>query len=297
MHRHSSLAVLVGLAAASACAPTGASDPAPTEDSGAPRAGADERDAAASPDPTSPGTSRQPGPSVVFSRSVQRVVLEVDYAASAEPYEGERDGIGSVWDIFADNAAALFGPTKTVWHPSGLSEMDRLDDVPSGAFRASDLEEIAERHRSMPSQGDTATFYAVFVDGVYIDERGVQRPRRLGVTVGTTGIVGLFKPAIASVEAADATNGITAAILEQSTLVHELAHAVGLVDNGIPQVTPHHDEEHPLHCTNERCLMFWSNEGARDATAFARAYVATGSRLLLGSECVLDVRTFEERLR
>ena len=86
----------------------------------------------------------------------------------------------------------------------------------------------------------------------------------------------------------------TARFVEQSTLVHELGHAVGLVDNGVPLVSQHKDSAHGAHCTNESCTMYWLDEGASDAAEFARMYVTSGDTVIFGDECLADVDALKQ---
>ncbi len=54
-----------------------------------------------------------------------------------------------------------------------------------------------------------------------------------------------------------------AAQVERAVLIHEVGHALGLVNIGIPMVNPHEDPEHPGHSSNEGSVMYW----AVDSTA------------------------------
>lgn len=49
-------------------------------------------------------------------------------------------------------------------------------------------------------------------------------------------------------------------VMERATLLHEAGHAMGLVDNGLPMVTPREDPEHPGHPTNAQSVMYWAIE-------------------------------------
>jgi hypothetical protein len=64
---------------------------------------------------------------------------------------------------------------------------------------------------------------------------------------------------------------------------------IGLVDTGVPPITAHVDTAHGAHCTNDRCVMYYLNEGASDAAMFARQVITTGSRILFDDACLGDV--------
>ncbi len=245
------------------------------------------------PEPADAGAEgrTQPPASVLFSTATKRVLLEVDYAPGAEPYTGAIGSLGDIWEIFRDNAAALFDGSKEIAFPSSLDQMERLDDVVATRFAKADILAIAAGHRTTPSRGDTVTFYAVFVDGVYVDEDGFEEPQIVGVSIGTTGVIAIFEPVIAGT----ASRGpLMPPLVEQSALVHEFGHAVGLVGIAVPEATEHADPEHVGHCTNPSCVMFWANEGATQATELAGRLLGNGSRVLFGDECLADVRAFAQ---
>jgi hypothetical protein len=106
----------------------------------------------------------------------------------------------------------------------------------------------------------------------------------LGVSLGNTGVIAMFKDVIRSTDVVGLPNIVR--FVEQSTIVHELAHAFGLVNNGVPMTTPHQD--HGAHCDNDACTMFFANEGATDAAKFVRDRVLTGSTILFDDNCLAD---------
>jgi hypothetical protein len=223
----------------------------------------------------------------LFSESTRTVVLEVDYATGAEPYTGEAGALGDLWDLFGENAERLFNGTKTVQYPRRLDEMEELNDIQGSSFSADDILAIAERHRDELGSGSTATFYAVWLDGFFRDQEGV-RTGVIGVSIGSTGVVAMFKPVIESIAVPGGGNALER-FAEQTTLVHEFGHAVGLVNNGVPLTSDHQDVENGAHCTNDDCVMYWANEGLRDLVPFVQEVLRTGSTLLFGPECLDDV--------
>jgi hypothetical protein len=247
-----------------------------------------------SSDDAEPSTPAQPPLSVLFSEAVRRVTLEVDYVPGAEPYTGSTGRLGSIWEIYQDNVTALFDGKKELVYPSTLAEMERIEDVGETQFRTADILTIAQRHRAVPPTSDAVTFYVIFLRGVYVEPDGNASPETLGVSIGSTGVIAMFKPAIAST----ATKGTTTPrFVEQATLVHELGHAVGLVDNGVTATSAHLDPDHANHCSSASCVMYWSNEGARGAADYVQNYLETGSRVLFGPECLADLRAFELGLK
>ncbi len=234
------------------------------------------------------GLDAQPPPARLFDRSITAVTLEVDYASNAAPYTGGIGGaFGDTWQLFQSNAERLFKDDgKTLTIPTTPAAMQELTDVPAGPYTVDEILAVAATHRDQPSAGATATFYIVWLDGYFDDGSGAQTSV-LGVSIGDTGVIAMFKPVIASTGTPLTPN--LERYVEQSTLVHEFGHAVGLVDNGVPMLAAHRDAAHGQHCSNDKCTMYWQNEGASDAAQFARDYVLSGSSILFDGACLADI--------
>jgi len=230
-----------------------------------------------------PAAAPLPSP---FAASVTGVTLEVDYARGAEPYTGTTSKGGAVWQLFASNAEKLFETRgKKLTIPASLDQMEALDDVTGEDFTAEQILAIAARHRGVASSQGEAAYYALWLGGYFRDATGV-RSDVLGVSLGTTRVIAMFKPVISG---AGATKGVDR-FVEQGTLIHEFGHAVGLVNNGVPMVAPHQDADHGAHCSNDACVMYWANEGAADLLQFVNRYIATGDATMFGEECLADAR-------
>jgi hypothetical protein len=77
-------------------------------------------------------------------------------------------------------------------------------------------------------------------------------------------------------------------------VVHEIGHALGLVNDGVDMVADHHDVQNGKHCTNQDCVMYWLNEGASDMTSFVTGGLFGGSEppIVFGQKCLDDTRSF-----
>ena len=82
--------------------------------------------------------------------------------------------------------------------------------------------------------------------------------------------------------------------VEQSTLVHEMGHALGFVNNGIPMASPHQDTEHGAHTTNSNCVMYYLNEGASDMASFVGRFITGGDINMWGPEVLSDAEAFSK---
>ena len=233
------------------------------------------------------GGGGQPSAEELFGAATATVRLEVDYQDGAAPYTGSAGLFGDTWALSEANLGRLF-QGKTLELPHTIGEMQLLlevDDGGDGGFSIEEILAIADAHRDDPSAGDTATFYGIWVDGMYQDGSGV-RDGVLGVSIGDTGVIAMFKPVIASTGTIAFPN--LERFVEQTVLIHELGHGAGLTNNGIPMLAPHQDEAHGAHCSNDQCVMYWLNEGASDAAEFARMYVVSGDSIVFAEDCLAD---------
>ena len=46
--------------------------------------------------------------------------------------------------------------------------------------------------------------------------------------------------------------------LEESDVIHEIGHLMGLVNLGTPMVVNHEDPTHAYHCNDRNCAMYFS---------------------------------------
>ena len=225
----------------------------------------------------------------LFGMGVESVTLEIDYQAGAEPYTsfGLLGTSGSPFRLTRANLEELFSMTSpTLDIPTELSEMEEVTDISGQDFDVDTLLAIASRWRDGYSTSTDRTFYIVFLDGYFADETG-RRSSVLGVSIGNTGVIAMFKPVIDSTSSPE--------YVEQTTLVHEFGHAAGLVNNGVAMVNDHQDEEHGKHCDNDNCVMYWANEGAANIGAFVSRYVLNPETVIFDQNCIEDVHAAANR--
>jgi hypothetical protein len=223
----------------------------------------------------------------LFSDEIGNVVLEVDYEDGAAPYTGGGLLSDDPWTIFEANADELFAVSNPTFEiPTETSGMQNIGAVTDENLSSDEILDIAGDFRDTETAGSTASFYVLFVDG-YFEDGGERNEQVIGVSIGRTGVIAMFKPVIRELGSSDSSR----AKGEQATLVHEFGHAVGLVNNPIPPQSEHHDEENGAHCTNEDCVMYWLNERPNELASFIGDILIGGSgEVLFDSECIDDIR-------
>lgn len=233
-------------------------------------------------DPVAPNEPDKPAWPSVFAKSVTKVTLEVDYENGAEPITSADLGLTRPWDVFEANAQALFaGHPRTLVIPKQLSQMEALTLSGDENFTTTELLAVAASHFTTPHTETERAYYMLFVDGFFQDASGV-RNNVLGISIGDTRSTFIFKRAL----------GSAGYSVEQATVVHEFGHAVGLVANGIPVTSPHHDEAHPAHCTNaDACVMYWAIEQSVSSAADLVTRLLVGdNKVLFDDACLNDAR-------
>lgn len=235
-----------------------------------------------------PPTSGQPDEIDLYGSSIDTLELEIDYAPGAEPYTGEVLGFGELWNLFQANAERLFqGRGKTFVIPRELAQMEAIAVEPQESYTQAEILAIADQHRDQLSGGGRATFYILFLDGYYQDD-GAVNESVLGISITNSGVIVMFKPVIAATGVGLPGQAVEKYV-EQTVLIHEFGHAVGLVDNGVPMAAPHSSGEHGRHCDNDECLMYYASEGSAGAIEFVTQHFGDDTTILFDADCLADV--------
>ncbi len=231
-------------------------------------------------------------PSVFFS-TMEQLTLEVAYEPGAEPFTGNLPNTQNIWTITEANLNALFDgrakePTITV--PKTTTEMTALEAQSQTGWTTDEILALAGKARKNQSTATHSRFLLLFVKGYY-EEDGATNSGVIGVSLTGTTVIAMFKDVIQAT--GSHPNGAVPKFVEQATIVHESAHALGLVNTGIPMAATHQDTAHGAHCDDPDCVMYWSNEGAGDLVSFIQNYLVTSSYVMFDAKCLNDARTYQ----
>ena len=230
------------------------------------------------------GSGSGSGAVSVFDSSIKDVVVEIDYETGQEPYTGPIIGFGDTFDPTLANIDRVFAGKKMLTIPKTLGAMQDVGAINDEELTVPDILALATQHRITYNSETRRSYYVIFVSGHFADDNGIQYGV-LGISIGDT--IAMFKDVIRTTNITLAPNVVR--YVEQSTLIHELSHSIGLTDNGVPMVAPHKDAPHGAHCNNQDCVMFWQNDGSADAARFAQQRLLTGSSILFDAACLADV--------
>lgn len=228
-----------------------------------------------------------PDRSSVYFSTVRSVDIEVAYETDAEPFTGNFIVSGSnIWNVTDSNLQDVFadrGYSVAVTVPSDLTEMNEIPNQNRSTWSVNQLLDLVPKYRKKSSDFQSTSFFIVYVRGQLADAPGV-------IAVTISGVLGIGPPVIfVFKDMIDQFSGISPDKVkkaEQMTLTHELGHALGLVNAGIPLYSSHQDTEHGNHCSEDTCGMFWALSDTK-VDNFNPA-----SPLIFGQECRDDIRNY-----
>ncbi len=222
----------------------------------------------------------------IFSDSKTDFKINVFYEASAAPYVGTIGVTANqTWDITKSSYAALFQnhPARTITVPSTLGQMTSISDHSKSSWTSAELIQLASSSAVAFNIGSQVNMNVFFVRGTYQGSTST-----LGVQFSGSPYAFVFKDVVVSTGG----DSISQRYVEQTTVVHEVGHAVGLVNNGLPMSAPHEDLNHPHHTTNSNCAMYWAVE-SNSSILSSIANLIIGNQLnLFGAESLQDGRTY-----
>lgn len=217
----------------------------------------------------------------LFDSAVSEVVLEVDYETGAVPILTPRLGGTEVWGLVRTNLEALYeGSGISVVLPTGEDDAEDLGEITGEDYTVDDILGLAADRDVVDSESRRA-IYVVFLDGYYSAD-GQRQDSVMGISLNSANLIAIFQPVL---EGAGSIR-----FVEQTTLIHEFGHLAGLVNNGLPLVSEHHDSANGAHCTNSDCVMNYLNEGRSEMRDFIERVARDGETVVFDQACLDDAR-------
>ena len=171
------------------------------------------------------------------------MVVEIDYEAGYMPEQSSTDLLKTRLEQVCNK-------------PQGIEiVLTETNFEHEGQRSASDVREKGWNEKSKNPQSDSTLYWqAIFPSGQYAND-GV-----LGVAVDASTIA-IFGEAVDDAEG-PIFNRPSAEEIENSVLVHEFGHLLGLVNLVYQSPVDHEDDEHKGHSNNEDSVMYWAVESA-----------------------------------
>lgn len=216
--------------------------------------------------------------------------VNIYYEDGAEPYTSISGALVNlsvsqlqVFTVLQENLKALF-PGKNIIVPKDLAAMSKISAQNQASWSLQEVVDLGDK-LGEASAGDTTVFNIFFVKG-YADQNQLV----IGEHISNTKTMAIFKQVV---EASGATE-LVRMYVEQATLVHEMGHAVGLVNNGVPMTSSHEDASHRAHCSNPNCVMYWENEGALALANFIANRSQNANLVMYDQACLKDVTSYKK---
>ncbi len=245
------------------------------------------------------GTSNYDSISTYYS-TMTTLNVQVVYESSATPYDSSftnpfTSTTKNVWDILDDNMKEAFKNRKTsvtTSIPKVLSSMTSISSQNKTTWTTTDIINLAKTYRTSTSTQTTGNFFVAFVNGYYSSDGSTQNTNVIGVNITGTPYIAIFKQVVTSTGSTTPSGIATRVYVEQSTLVHEMGHALGLVNNGVTMTSSHQDTANGKHCSDTTCVMYYANEGTSALVTFLQNYIQTGSNVMFKTDCLNDMQKY-----
>ena len=224
----------------------------------------------------------------IFYGSMTKMKVSVFYEPGAEPYTSNFILGKKAWDILEDNMSTLYtqrAQAVSFEIPKNLGDMNQIPVQGTSVWDANSLKALGNSLASNISSGTNGEFTIIFVKGTYQGNNNI-----IGVSLTGTTTIAIFKEVVTAITSGEAQDAKT--YTEQFTIVHEMGHALGMVNNGVDVKSNHHDAAHGAHCSNSDCVMNWVNEGGKEVLDFAARFIISGRNTAFGSQCLDDVKNF-----
>lgn len=197
------------------------------------------------------------------------MIIELVYAEGLEPRE---ETINNMVNFLQNR----------IYKPNGISIEKR--SIPSSGKSAYTLQDIAEieiNERQYYNTSNTIAIWALFIDGESATNSNDNTV--LGSAYWNTSFV-IFEETVQ--EFSDSTFEPNRTLLETTVISHELGHLFGLTNLGTEMVNDHEDNQHPKHCNNNDCLMYWATESSAGLGNMLNMSSPPG----LDSQCIADLQ-------
>jgi len=168
--------------------------------------------------------------------------IEIAYVAGNEPSQTAMNHLSA----FLSEHLNKSGGVKFTMHT--IPATGRLT-IDVDAIRTTE-----KAQRKLVTSGKEITAYVTFLDTDYSESTSSQKV--LGLAYGASSMA-VFAKTLNAFARPDMPIRST---METFILNHEFSHILGLVNNGVPMVSPHQDNAHGAHCSNTECLMYWQAE-------------------------------------
>jgi hypothetical protein len=181
---------------------------------------------------------------IIRSSPYPNLVIEADYYPGSAPEAGVLTFLQNhLLSVTAKTSATISPLSNEIASPASKT-----------SYSESDIRTIEAANRGTHTSGDTVSLYLLFLNGPLSTD---PTPAiTVGLSYEGTGYA-MFQSVLAA-NAGGADSPYSLLKLEESDVIHEIGHLMGLVNLSIGMVTPHQDPGHSYHCNNPNCALYYS---------------------------------------
>ncbi len=199
----------------------------------------------------------------------KKTIIELAYVEGFEP------------TAKAINSLKNFIEERT-FKPNGVEvKKNVIPSTDKNVYTINDIVALENQYRSHYNTENTIAVWGLFVNGK--SSKDDISSSTLGLAYYNTSFV-VFEETIR--ELSNTVFKAERSLLESSVINHEFGHILGLTNSGTPLQSNHEDSQHPKHCNQEDCLMYWATETSEGI----KKMFYNGEVPKLGSHCIADLR-------
>ena len=206
---------------------------------------------------------------LLSSNTFNKMIVEIAFMEGFKPTQKALDNFKNFIENSTFKTAGVAFIEKEI-SATGKTEYT-LDEVVA----------IEKEHRTKYNANSTIAVWVLFINGN--SSRDSNKGSILGSAYWNTSFV-IYEETIHNFS--DSTFEPSRSLLESSVINHEFGHILGLTNLGSDLQSDHEDVDHPKHCNEEDCLMYWSAESSEGlGSLFSGGQVPT-----LDAQCLADLK-------
>lgn len=199
----------------------------------------------------------------------KKMIIEIGYIRGFKPTETALNNLKSFIE-------------KRTYKPEGLEFVTKeISSTGKTVYTLDEIVNIEKEYRTKYNTNTTIAVWALFVNGK--SSRDNSSSSTLGTAYWNTSFV-IYEETIHGLS--DSAFEPKRSLLESTVINHEFGHILGLTNLGTNLQSDHEDIDHPKHCSEEDCLMYWSAESSQGiGNVFSSGQVPT-----LDPQCLADLK-------